>query len=736
MFFQPLSKRVAIVLPLVFAACVTGVAQQRAARPYVDLSFRGGSRAEMGEGLLFVPLMQNGYEMLFADVRGRVFDGGAEGNWGLAYRRMLDGDRILGVYGFYDLRSTELNNQFQQGSIGAELLNERCGIRINGYLPDNGNGPACHLSRASLAGNRIVVRPGLETAYWGLDAEFERLLHAARDTFDSEIWGAIGAYHFDDRSLGFENISGPRIRLDWRLYHIPPLGPDSRLVIGGQFQYDGVRGAQGTGFVSVRIPFGPGGDGTRPLEPIERRWVNPIARDVDIVTNTGLGSPEPALFPDGSPIGPVTVIDATTPDVAATVAAAGPGSVVVFDGSKGTIDLSVQGGAGAVLEPDQFAGGMFDVIGAVSRCTATFGMRPTVTDPTNTFDVFDVTDGTTVAGINIVGGLNGIFGVDVTGGTFRDNVISGARGAAPEGNGIRLDGTVSATVANNVAFDNEVDGFVIEDLVSGVVSGNTAFGNGEDGFTFDAMNGGTVSGNVSHSNGDDGLDFTVLADGTVSGNTAFNNRGDGLDFDTFSGGTVSGNTATGNDEVGFDTTDFISGLLSGNTATGNVSDGFAFENFDGGTARNNVARDNDDGFNVTLFASGMLDSNVGEDNDDDGFDIDDVTGGSVTGNVARRNDDGFDFDNIDAGSIGGNRSESNDDDGFDFDFVSGGMITTNTAADNDTGFEIEFTVGNTALFEANTALNNTNLGYDITGTPSSTGSGNTGSGNGGNNTFP
>ena len=57
-------------------------------------------------------------------------------------------------------------------------------------------------------------------------------------------------------------------------------------------------------------------------------------------------------------------------------------------------------------------------------------------------------------------------------------------------------------------------------------------------------------------------------------------------------------------------------------------------------------------------------------------------------------------------------------DGFYVDVFNGGTLS-----------------GNTATFELNEATNNTNQGYDITGTPASGSGTNTGSGNGSHDSF-
>lgn len=230
-----------------FALTVTRTpAQDRIFQPYIDLSGRTTSIRQLGEGDLFLPLWQDGESLLFADMRGLWSDNqAAEGNWGLAYRQVLPSDWIAGTYVFYDTRRTELNNTFHQGTAGVELLSVDWGFRANGYIPDQSVKAAPGANAAFLQGGNIVVQPGLEAAYWGTDFEVERLLwyrnaksedcgecgpEWSLDKLDMEFWAAAGFFHFDNEAAGFRSITGPRVRAEWRLYDLPVIGPDSRVV--------------------------------------------------------------------------------------------------------------------------------------------------------------------------------------------------------------------------------------------------------------------------------------------------------------------------------------------------------------------------------------------------------------------------------------------------------------------------------------------------------------------------
>ncbi|MCH2203262.1 MAG: inverse autotransporter beta domain-containing protein [Fuerstiella sp.] len=391
-------------------------------RPYIDMEARGDSFRWLGQGNLFVPLIQDRDSMLFADLRGHWTDNStSEGNWGLAYRKILPSQWIVGAYGFLDYQNSRFNNDYFQGTAGLELLSVDRGFRINGYIPGEGAN-ATPFSSAFLQGGNVVVRPVQERAYGGVDFEAERLLwfrDAASgssgwspNNLDAEIWAAAGVFHFDNDAANFESITGPRLRAELRLYDLPILGNDSRLVISGQYEHDDVRGSVGTGMLTMRIPFGPcRGRCTRRLKPMDRRMVTPIVRDIDIITNTGQGVEEPAKFAlTGQPISQAITIDGNTVDPEGVIEGAGADSLVIAEGSAGTIipagtvdmDIGqvVLGGGSGVT-----------VVGCNTGAMANFiapGTRPTIN---NSFVVnsgggligLDINGQGTTAAVNLIG---------------------------------------------------------------------------------------------------------------------------------------------------------------------------------------------------------------------------------------------------------------------------------------------------------------------------------------------
>jgi len=135
--------------------------------------------------------------------------------------------------------------------------------------------------------------------------------------------------------------------------------------------------------------------------------------------------------------------------------------------------------------------------------------------------VFQIANDSTLIGLDIIGGNDGVFGDSVTGFTLRDLNISGATQ-----HGMFLDGTNSGDIRNVVSNFNGLTGFLVDTFNGGTISGNTASGNSFDGFlvgVFPPLNSAVFSNNSSTNN-------TVLGYNFLSG-TPF----DGIMTNTGSG---------------------------------------------------------------------------------------------------------------------------------------------------------------------------------------------------------
>lgn len=393
-----------------FSASPDSVVRQRQKpekwQAYTEAEGRFGKR-KLGETAAVIPLAQSDDTLLFADLRFR-FDNQSsrEGNFGIGLRKQFNDKWIGGVYGFYDIRRTQYDNFFHQATLGAEALTEHHEARLNFYLPEGGTQEAAPV--AQINGGQIQIQNFRERALPGFDAE----LGMGHD-FDNgwSLWGYGGGYYFD--ASGFEQVTGPRGRLELTKTGLPHIGEEAKLTFGIEAQTDKLRGGQSFALARLRIPlssFTNNGDAQpRSLSALDRRMTTRIHRDVDVVTGTAAGLLENATVsnPQGTRnYTTVSVVDANTADVPAAVTAAGVDSFVIVDGSAGAINLAA--GADILMPQGQILAGGGSVLtatGSVTGRNTVFvvpGTRPTL-NASNSFSVLRTifqTD-TTAIGLNL-----------------------------------------------------------------------------------------------------------------------------------------------------------------------------------------------------------------------------------------------------------------------------------------------------------------------------------------------
>jgi Inverse autotransporter, beta-domain len=149
--------------------------------PYASAAYFGGTTPSTGFGDLFVPLLQNQTNMLFADVRGLYnVQSAYQGGVGGGLRSLFADSFILGGYGFYDYRQSQLHNSFQMVTVGVELLTWRWEARSNGYIPTSSSSGNTAGSGSAFFQNGNFYLPGVrQTALSGFDGETGFLLRAS-----------------------------------------------------------------------------------------------------------------------------------------------------------------------------------------------------------------------------------------------------------------------------------------------------------------------------------------------------------------------------------------------------------------------------------------------------------------------------------------------------------------------------------------------------------------------------
>ena len=263
---------------------------------YLEFLGKPGTARSLGQPDLFLPVLQDINDMTFLNIRGQLqFDNtdNSETNIGLGHRHMFK-EWILGGYGYYDRRNTQYGSHVNQFTGGLEAMSVDWGFRVNGYLPES------QTTTFTGDANVSVIRPSdqiqvqidgivQERALPGIDGEVGYLLpipwEAYTDVFD-ETRVYAGGYHFFGEDQ-FDSVTGPRGRLEMRAYDLPVLGPGSRFMMGVEAQWDEPRGSQAFGLFSLRIPFDVFSEKSKrkALKGLDRRMLQPVIRDVDVVTS-------------------------------------------------------------------------------------------------------------------------------------------------------------------------------------------------------------------------------------------------------------------------------------------------------------------------------------------------------------------------------------------------------------------------------------------------------------------
>lgn len=498
---------------------------------HIDIEAKPGSKRNLGEADLFLPLMQDARTLVFGNLRTR-FDNQSsyEGNLGAGMRRMLDNGWNVGAYGYWDHRRSSLGNFFDQATLGFEALGRDFEWRGNGYIPVGtyayslGSNSAATLSGTAI---QVTTTTREERALKGFDVEAGWRV----PLFDSE--GAqqlrlyAGHYRFADADV---RVEGPRLRAELTLQELPWLGKGSSLFLGAETQHDNARGHQNFLSVRLRIPLGKESSQSSKLTAQQRRMTAPVMRDVDIVTQSRVASNLVETATQTANGQTITVLNSTTTNGAAlpgAVAGAANGSTILLSGTfntTATIDLS---GNKSLI-----AGGV--TMRSPSGHVAVLNSQATITN-SNDASTYVVT----APGNNTISGL-----------TIRGSRAGGA------GYGILVNSTASnVSILNNAITMTQTGNNAIVAIAAGqqnqniTISGNTITVAGNAGFTATgvAVRGltgpasATISGNTLNVSGGTN-NYAVWVDNQTTINA-------GSTGNILVGGTCNGTTASGS--VGF-----------------------------------------------------------------------------------------------------------------------------------------------------------------------------------------
>ena len=516
---------------------------------YLEFLGKPGTARSLGQPDLFLPLLQDPNDMTFLNIRGQLqFDNtdNNETNIGLGHRHMFE-EWILGGHGYYDRRNTQYGSHINQFTGGLEAMSVDWAFRLNGYLPENQTTTFTGDANVSVItpGDQIKVQvDGIvqEKALPGLDGEVGYLLpipwNAYTAVFD-ETRVYAGGYHFFGEDQ-FDSVTGPRGRLELRSYDLPGLGPGSRFMMGVEAQWDEPRGSQAFGLFSLRIPFDVFADKSqrKALKGLDRRMLQPVIRDVDVVTSQFDVPTEtlPALNQAGQVYTKLVEVDVTNQaDVQAAIDANTDATTLIIPKKNGemialddsgplTLNSSqtLGGGAGTVEFDSRWLGAGsvgYTPSGAVAGFTGTGSMC----NGNDTHGAMATDTMITMAADSEVNGLtldaNEMCGRALMVKTFSPG--TDAPGTRWVANMNLMNSTGDVIVAHGLGAEFRID--------NSRITGST--GDGSNGAGVEAKRGGTVyisnsyvannGGHGLHADGDAGIGATIIADNLVIENNNF-----------------------------------------------------------------------------------------------------------------------------------------------------------------------------------------------------------------------
>ncbi|MCX7361076.1 MAG: inverse autotransporter beta domain-containing protein [Alphaproteobacteria bacterium] len=460
---------------------------------FLDIEGKAGTKRNLGEAALFVPLLQDERTMLFGDVRFKMDDQNShEGNFGLGVRRMMADGWNAGFYGFYDRRHSPNNNMFDQLTFGAEALGTHFDFRANSYWPvgnvaqplgpPTSTQPVGSISGSTLQVTTPAMLQRIEYALRGFDAEAGVRIPIVPVESPYQLRFYAGGFRFDEPTGVASVVAGPRLRLELTDYDVPNLWNGTRFTVGAEWQTDEVRGSQFFAGLRLRVPLQAEPDrAKRTLQ--ERRMTDTIVRDVDIVANAKTVQLAPAYTEQAVTTATGQAItgisSATTAGTAlpGAVTAAGTNSVVVLSGGfVTTASTTLQTGqtlyGGGTLSVRTASGRVVDVAlpsASISSTTPaidgllTMGNNSTVSGVT--FNYTSSSNGTIIgaagsAGATITGNrivmenATGGSGISIVNGsniTIGNNSITMVGTGAGGSLGIFVQGVTGVTVSNNSA---------------------------------------------------------------------------------------------------------------------------------------------------------------------------------------------------------------------------------------------------------------------------------------------
>ena len=580
----------------------------------VDAGFKASESRRIGEVDYFLPIIQNERSLLFLDLRTN-FDNLSqqEGNFGLGYRTMQDNGWNLGAYTFFDRRRSIEDNYFSQITTGLEALGENFDARANAYIPiGNKTKEVENSTKVDLSSGSIQILSGIEKVYHGADAElgWRVPIFDANENTEIRVYG--GGYWFDAESSA--SITGPRARLEFRLYDPITVLPGSRITFSGEVQHDDARGSQHFFGLKLRIPL-QAEKTAKYLSSQERRMTDPIIRDVDIVTQRATVSEQATL--GGQTIsGLSTITDGATAQ--SVINNAGTGKLIVLNGTT-TVSSQLTLGEGQTLRS---GGSNVTLTGVNSGRTINFsipGSAGTLSGSVAGTSVLSLSsnstlDGLTVENTSVANNSTAVSASGISGASIIGSNLTSTNGAA-----LRIDNSNSLIVRNSniQASGSQSSAILINNADNSSFSNNTINASGWHGtsMSVDNTSGLSLTNNTISASGAGAAGLYLnQSSGSVSGNTiSTSGNGDGITnpyalwLNQAGGSTISNNNITSTGQYG--TTIYVDNsagiTIDSNTTTasGYVGRGLQLLNSAGSTISNNIITTKDTSPGVGFYTT-------------------------------------------------------------------------------------------------------------------------------------
>ena len=598
---------ISLILVFHFSSAAPAAEDESKWLPWYELGgFYGSDDGSRGEVALFAPFEQRSRALGFVDLRGKLFEENvSEFNLASGYRWMLHNGWNLGAWGGLDARESSIDNRFYQLSAGFDALHSDFDFRVNGYAALSDPKMSPELAQVRLSGNRILMVGGEEIALSGADIEvgarvpLERFLGGVSA---HELRVYAGGFHFDDDDA-LQDVSGPKVRVAWRVNDVISAIPGSRLTFEAEFSNDNVRDSRWEGGIRLSIPFStskmPSTASLAALSAQERRMTERLERDTDIIT--AQSDEEPVIDPaTGMALNRLAIANGGTSLQRAILKARRNGLVIVQGTHTGN----------AVLNRSQtLAGGgsSLTVLGRDSGTTSSFTVPGSPARIRHTGDSAALTleRHNHVLGLHLVGAGRGsglVNNVGILGRRSLGNVTLANNTITDFGNdGIALRKVTTnrdLLITNNTILRVGLDGVIVriidDAVVSAEIRGNRVRGVIQDGIDIHTNDNSkltyTVENNIVRNAGDDGLDFDFLDNSRVRlfvyNNLLTGSQSNGMEFD-------------------IEDTSRVFGTMSNNTINSIVGEGIEFDQDNNSHAKfkiigNTVTATTDDPLDIDL----------------------------------------------------------------------------------------------------------------------------------------